>query len=101
MAQTNPRSTLGYRSGCWPGAADTTWPPMLYLAAALQIWVANQSEKVRPDAVAPAAVAAPRIRLAAAGGECAGAQLVVKGPAPALSVATLASVATVASVYRV
>ena len=47
------------------------------------IWVADESDKVRPDAVpVPGPVA---IHLAAAGGECAGAQLVVRGPVQALS----------------
>ena len=58
---------------------------MLLLLAVLQIWVADESEKVRPDARPPAVAHAPRIRLAAAGGECVGAQLVVRGPATALS----------------
>jgi len=57
---------------------------MLLLLALLQIWVADESEKVRPDAGPPAVVHAPRIRLAAAGGECVGAQLVVRGPAAGL-----------------
>src|SRR5438132_9322341 len=48
--------------------------------AAVQVWVADESEKVRPSASAPAAGASARIRLAAAGGECAGAQLVVRSP---------------------
>src|SRR5205807_2173706 len=54
---------------------------MLWVLAALQIWIADESDKVRPDARPPAAAPAPRIRLAAAGGECVGAQLVVRGPA--------------------
>src|SRR5512140_648563 len=58
---------------------------MLLLLAVLQIWVADESEKVRPDARPPAVAHAPRIRLAAAGGECAGAQLVVRGPVAGLS----------------
>ena len=58
---------------------------MLWLLAALQIWVADESEKVRPDARPPALAQAPRIRIAAAGGECGGAQLVIRGPALALT----------------
>lgn len=54
---------------------------MLFILAALQIWVASESEKVRPDARPPAASRAPRIRLSAAGGECVGAQVVIRGPA--------------------
>ena len=76
-------------------------PGMTWLLLALQIWIANESEKVRPATPAPASAAAPHIRLAAAGGECVGAQVVVRGPAPGLRVATLASVAAVASVSRV
>jgi hypothetical protein len=48
--------------------------------AAVQVWVADESEKVRPTAAAPASSAPPRIQLAAAGGECAGAQIVVRAP---------------------
>jgi len=48
--------------------------------AAVQVWVADESEKVRPSAVAPASGAPARLRLAAAGGECAGAQIVVRSP---------------------
>jgi len=48
--------------------------------AAVQVWVADESEKVRPSAVAPAGAPAARIRLAAAGGECAAAQIVVRSP---------------------
>jgi hypothetical protein len=47
--------------------------------AAVQVWVADESEKVRPSAAAPAAAPA-RVRLAAAGGECAAAQIVVRSP---------------------
>src|SRR5256885_17151468 len=73
---------------------------MLLLLALLQIWVADESEKVRPDAVPPAAAArAPRIRLAAAGGECAGAQLVVRGPAMGLTAASKGKLKL--DVYRV
>src|SRR5438128_1795084 len=60
---------------------------MLWVLAALQIWIADESDKVRPDARPPAAATAPRIRLAAAGGECVGAQLVVRGPALGLTAA--------------
>src|SRR5205823_6503918 len=59
--------------------------PMLWLLAALQIWVADESDKVRPDARPPAVAQAPRIRLAAAGGECVGAQVVIRGPALGLT----------------
>src|SRR3954467_11482091 len=58
---------------------------MLLLLAIVAVWVADESEKVRPDARPPAIALAPRIRLAAAGGEGVGAQLVVRGPATALS----------------
>ena len=47
---------------------------------AVQVWVADESEKVRPSATAPSTVSA-RIRLAAAGGECSGAQIVVRSQA--------------------
>jgi hypothetical protein len=60
---------------------------MLWVLAALQIWVADESVKVRPDARPPATARAPRMSLAAAGGECVGAQLVVRGPAVALTAA--------------
>src|SRR5438552_10062826 len=53
----------------------------LALLAAVQVWIADESEKVRPFQTPPAAASAPRIRLAAAGGECAGAQIVVRGSA--------------------
>src|SRR5258708_7265293 len=58
---------------------------VLLLTAALRVWIADESEKVRPDAAPPAAAQVPRIRLAAAGGECVGAQLAVRGPAQELS----------------
>jgi len=61
---------------------------MVLLLAALQIWIASESVKVRPDARPPAAAQALRIRLAAAGGECAGAQIVVRGPVQDLSAAS-------------
>ena len=51
------------------------------LAAALQIWVADESEKVRPQTPPPPRTAPVRLRLTAAGGECVGAQIVVRGPA--------------------
>jgi Domain of unknown function (DUF4091) len=60
---------------------------MLWVLAVLQIWIAGESDKVRPDARPPAAAPAPRIRLAAAGGECVGAQVVVRGPAAGLTAA--------------
>ena len=60
---------------------------MLWVLAALQIWIADESEKVRPDARPAAVSQAPRIRLAAAGGECVGAQVIVRGPALALRAA--------------
>ena len=47
--------------------------------AAVQVWVADESEKVRPSATPPPGSAA-RIRLAAAGGECTGAQIVARSP---------------------
>src|ERR687884_1744305 len=58
------------------------------IAAVLQIWIADESEKVRPQAIPPAATTQPRIRLSAAGGECVGAQIVVRGPAKALIATT-------------
>jgi hypothetical protein len=72
---------------------------MLWLLAALQIWIADESEKVRPDARAPVSAQAPRIRLAAAGGECVGAQLVIRGPALALTAAAKGKVRL--DLYRV
>src|SRR5438067_13328059 len=60
---------------------------MLWVLAALQIWLADESDKVRPDARPPAVALAPRIHLAAAGGECVGAQLVVRGSAVGLTAA--------------
>jgi Domain of unknown function (DUF4091) len=51
--------------------------------AAPRIWTADESVKVRPSD--PPARAGPlRIQLAAAGNECAGAQIVVQGPVSAL-----------------
>src|SRR6202048_3446623 len=58
---------------------------MLWVLAVLQIWVADESEKGRPDAPPPPAAQAPRLRLVAAGGECAGAQVVVRGPLSGLT----------------
>ncbi len=58
---------------------------MIALLLTVAVWVAHESEKVRPDARAPAAATAPRIGIAAAGGECAGAQIVVLGPVSGLS----------------
>src|SRR2546428_13460441 len=60
---------------------------MLWVLAVLQIWIADESAKVRPDARPPAAAKAPRIRLVAAGGEGVGAQLVVQGPVSGLTAA--------------
>ena len=57
---------------------------MIWLAIAAVVWIADESEKVRPQATPPAAAASTRIRLAAAGGECAGAQIVVLGPVQGL-----------------
>ena len=57
----------------------------LATAAAAQVWIADESLKVRPDAKPPASAEAPRLRLAAAGGECTGAQIVVRGPARKLT----------------
>ena len=48
--------------------------------AAVQVWVADESEKVRPEAPAPP-VRRSAIELRAAGGECTGAQIVVRGSA--------------------
>jgi len=47
--------------------------------SAVQVWIADESEKVRPTA-APGRSVPARIRLAAAGGECTGAQVVVRSP---------------------
>jgi hypothetical protein len=52
--------------------------------AAPRLWIADESVKVRP-ADPPAQAGPLRIQLAAAGNECAGAQIVVQGPARALS----------------
>src|SRR2546422_7395689 len=61
---------------------------MLWVLAVLQLWVADESEKVRPDARPPPAAQAPRLRLVAAGGECVGAQVVVRGPLSGLTAST-------------
>ena len=45
--------------------------------AGVQVWIAGESEKVRPGAALPARAPA-RILLSAAGGECAAAQIVVR-----------------------
>src|SRR3954467_7246953 len=50
----------------------------LVASSSVQIWIANESEKVMPDAAPHATREAPRIRLTAAGSECAGAQIVVR-----------------------
>jgi len=50
----------------------------LVASSPVQIWIADESEKVLPEAVARATKEAPRIRLAAAGGECIGAQIAVR-----------------------
>ena len=49
--------------------------------AAVHVWVANESDKVRPDTPAPA-VRRSTIELNAAGGECIGTQIVVRGTEP-------------------
>ena len=70
------------------------------LAAVLQVWIADESEKVRPQTPPPASARSPvRIKLAAAGGECSGAQIVVRGPARALSAAAAGGVRL--DLYRV
>ncbi len=72
---------------------------MLWILAALQLWIADESEKVRPDARPPAVAQAPRIRLVAAGGECVGAQIVVRGPILGLTASARGKVAL--DLYRV
>jgi Domain of unknown function (DUF4091) len=52
---------------------------------ALLVFVAGESDKIRPDARPKAAAQSPRIKLAAAGGECVGAQIVIQGPVQQLS----------------
>jgi Domain of unknown function (DUF4091) len=49
--------------------------------AAVQVWIAGESEKVRPLATPPSSPRT-RIELAAAGGECVGAQIVVRSDVP-------------------
>ena len=50
----------------------------LVASSSVQIWIADESEKVLPDATPHRAKEAPRIRFSAAGGECTGAQIVVR-----------------------
>ncbi|MFL5440531.1 MAG: hypothetical protein ACJ79W_15335 [Myxococcales bacterium] len=50
----------------------------LVASSSVQIWIADESEKVMPDAAPRPTREAPRIRLTAAGSECAGAQIVVR-----------------------
>ena len=57
------------------------------LVAAPPIWIADESVKVRPQAPPPSPVQAPRLRLTAAGGECQGGQIIVRGPVKALRAA--------------
>jgi glycosyl hydrolase family 123 len=57
------------------------------LLLALLVFVAGESEKIRPDAQPKVEPQAPRVRLIAAGGDCAGAQIVVQGPAQGLTAA--------------
>ena len=59
-------------------------PAQIAAVDAPQIWVADESVKVRPSALPPAPDAKARISLAAAGGECTGAQIVVEGPVKSL-----------------
>jgi hypothetical protein len=72
---------------------------MVFILAALQIWIAHESEKVRPNACMPAAAGQPHIRLVVAGGDCAGAQIVVRGPLEELRASTAG--AAPISLYRV
>jgi len=51
---------------------------VLALSSPVRIWIAGESEKVFPGAKPDAAKAPARIRFSAAGGECAGAQIVVR-----------------------
>src|SRR5712691_12762168 len=62
----------------------------------MAVWVADESVKVRPDALPVAE--SPRVQLVAAGGDCAGAQIAVRGPVQALS-ATASGLAV--DLYRV
>jgi hypothetical protein len=68
---------------------------------AVQVWIAGESEKVRPDARPPSTAAAPRIRLSAAGGECVGAQIVVRGPVHRLEAQGHTNGDTQIDLYRV
>jgi hypothetical protein len=68
----------------------------MWLLAVL-VFVASESEKVRPEVQPKASAQSPRIKLAAAGGECAGAQVVVQGPVQQLS----ASASEGLDLYRV
>ena len=79
-------------------AAPQFVPLMAWLLLAVQIWIAHESEKVRPDARPPSISTQPRIRLAAAGGECAGAQIAVRGPAQELRAASRLDLYRVATI---
>jgi hypothetical protein len=68
----------------------------MWLLAVL-VFVASESEKIRPYVRPKLEAQAPRIKLAAAGGDCAGAQIVVQGPALALA----ASASEGVDLYRV
>jgi hypothetical protein len=68
----------------------------MWLLAVL-LFVASESDKIRPDARPRAAAQQPRIKLAAAGGECVGAQIVVQGPVQQLK----ATASDGISLYRV
>jgi hypothetical protein len=50
----------------------------LVASSSVQIWIAGESEKILPDATPPTVKQPPRIRFSAAGGECTGAQIVVR-----------------------
>ena len=50
----------------------------LVASSSVQIWIADESEKVLPDATPRRAKEPARIRFSAAGGECIGAQIVVR-----------------------
>lgn len=56
----------------------------MWLLAVL-VFVAGESEKIRPDARPKVEAQAPRLKLVAAGGECVGAQIVVQGPVQQLA----------------
>src|SRR5439155_7852677 len=81
---SSPWWTARHRSGCSWRFGDPTWRVLFLLLIA--VWVADESAKVRPGD--PPGTQPPRVRLTAAGGECAGAQIVVRGPAQALSAAS-------------